>query len=515
MTYNFILFCDNPSFAARSRSFGPYRMASELRKQGYTVLVVSYSATINWQRYTEILDIAIGEDTYAVGVSTNAMLARKHTILKQAGEEYDHTMGYDHTKHPWYFESLSYNFSRNSTEPYVNYVKQKNPKIKFLVGGFTAYDYIDDPYVDNVFIGFSENKLVEYMNSISKRGPKRIFNKVVDYDRTARDGEFDFKTSVTEYVETDNIHKDEFLLFEFGRGCIFNCAFCSYPILGQQTKNHLKTQETIYKELMTNYEKWGITSYSIIDETFNDSTDKLLAIREVIQSLPFKPNFWAFLRIDLIGRFPEQADILKDIGIKDSYWGIDAWNDKTAALIGKGGKITKKLNILRWLKDEKWGEDITIASSVIIGLPYDMKRSARESAEWYVKEGHRYINDFSYSPLVLKPNDNTTPYQWLSGIEKDFSKYGYTVYNDWNEEYPVYWEKDDDGDITNFIQANNLAIELNELIEPYIPRKSTGLKLKMFIEAVPNPYRNFKDMIYDFTEMYYWPRFFLQIKNAQ
>jgi hypothetical protein len=512
-SYNVILFTDAPAFNARTRSYGGYRIASELRAKGYSVLTIGFAATMDWGKFTKVIDLAVGDNTLVIGFSTNAFLARKFSILKQSYEDIEHTMGFDKKEHPWYFENLSYQFSRVSTKPFIDYIKQKNPKIKCLVGGITAYDYTTDPYIDNVFIGFSENKLLDYVNSLSGRGPKRIFNKVVDYDRKAQDGLFNFNNSHTEYVETDNLHKEELLFMEFGRGCIFNCAFCSYPHRNQKTKDYLKYQEIIRKELMTNWEKWGTYKYGIIDDTFNDSTEKLMLINEVIQSLPFKPQFWAYIRLDLIGRFPEQAQLLKDIGLRDCYWGIETWNNKSAVAIGKGGKMEKKLETLKMVK-ECWGDDITIGTSIIVGLPYDNEESVRASADWYVNGGYKFINDLSYSPLILKSEDETAPYQWKSEIEENVTKYGYTVYDNYSIDYPVYWEKSDDGDIKNFIQANDLANEMNEKIQTYLPRRSNIDKLSVFYGTIPNLNRDFRNLIYDYANANYWPKLFSQLINT-
>jgi radical SAM superfamily enzyme YgiQ (UPF0313 family) len=71
--------------------------------------------------------------------------------------------------------------------------------------------------------------------------------------------------------------------------------------------------------------------------------EKLELINEVIKELPFKPIFsWAYARVDLIGQHPKQAQLLKDIGIKELYYGLETWNDITAKAIRKGGKKSRK-----------------------------------------------------------------------------------------------------------------------------------------------------------------------------
>ena len=102
----------------------------------------------------------------------------------------------------------------------------------------------------------------------------------------------------THYEERDYIQPQEVLTVEFGRGCIFNCHFCT--LTHRNIKDdHSRAEDNLYNELLENYNKWGTTNYSISDETVNDYTEKLQRYANVITKLPFKPNMSGYIRADL------------------------------------------------------------------------------------------------------------------------------------------------------------------------------------------------------------------------
>ena len=68
--YNVILFTDTPGADWLSRGYGSYRLATEIREAGFTVLTVEYGSSLTWDRYKEIIDLTVGNDTLVVGFST-------------------------------------------------------------------------------------------------------------------------------------------------------------------------------------------------------------------------------------------------------------------------------------------------------------------------------------------------------------------------------------------------------------------------------------------------------------
>lgn len=468
MKYNVILFTDIPNPDHFTRGYGAYRLASEIRKHGYSVLTVDFSSTINIDNFREIIENSVGDETLFVGFSTTWFPYRKKEtnqkyIIGMKSKMIDPKLDFCPETHPWYFDSVTYKVSNGDIKEYYDIVKSINKKCKIVIGGAKSSEYVNEPYVDNVFIGYSESMIIDYCNSLSKKN-LRIFNKIIDYDSKAMIN-FDFRESSTLYVESDLIMSEELLTMEFSRGCIFNCSFCSMAHRNSDTRDYVKYKETIYNELMSNYEKWGVYKYTINDDTFNDHTEKLLLIKEVIDSLPFKPVFsWCYARLDLLARHPEQAQLMKDIGIKEVYYGLETFNDNTAKAINKGGKRERKIEGMRLAK-ECWGNDVTISVGIVVGLPKDTVKSVNESVEWYINEGHNYVDNFKFVDLTIFPDDGSNRYKFLSDIEKDPAKFGYSFNDPVNK--PYEWVLSDEGDITSKQQAIEIMKESNKRVKPY------------------------------------------------
>jgi radical SAM superfamily enzyme YgiQ (UPF0313 family) len=453
MDFDVILFNDSDVRFGFTRSSGPYTIASELRKHGHETLVINYSLLIDWEKFKKLIDLSVTKNTLVVGFSVSW---------------FETQLDLYEDKNAWEEKSLSINFQQKNVKPYVDYIKSVNPNTQVIIGGFTADSYLDQDSIDNVFIGYSESQIIDYITAL-KNNIK--VPKIIAHDVKAQ--KHNFNESIVEYSEYDLIHPEEVQFIEFARGCIFKCAFCSFPMTGAKTVDYLKYKEVMRKELLSNYEKWGIKYYFIVDDTFNDNVEKLKAICEVIESLPFEPEFGAYVRIDLIAAHPEMADLLKRIGIKFVLYGLETWNSDTAKIIKKGGSKERKIQALKIARD-CWGDDVFISASMIVGLPNDTTQSFEDFISWYDDSGYNYIDHIFIAPLHLLPNENNNPYKiFISDMDANKEKFGY----DFTAEGRWIKHDSDIGDIRSRDQAASITKNYNERLLK-IQYKSFNMKPK-------------------------------------
>lgn len=467
MTYDVILLATAPISDNSTRPYGPYRLASELRSKGYSVLVLNHAIFLDMDIFIQILKLAIGDNTLCFGISTSWFM---HHLKTGAFYEYetDYPDGdifdlkeigmFDKVKN-----SVMYKFSQENPNIVIDAVKKIKPDIKVVIGGHDSHTYSSTATnADHIFIGYSENQFPMYIDSIANRHIS-TFGKIISFDAKGLNGSFDFRSAVVNYDETDLIQKNEVLLLETTRGCIFNCSFCSYPHRGSKTKDFIRYKESIKTELLQNYENWGTTKYIIVDDTFNDHTEKLELIAEVVKELPFKISCWAYCRLDLIGVHPEQAQLMKDIGIKEILYGLETWNEPTAKLIKKGNSNDKKIKGMKVAR-EVWGDEVAIACSMVVGLPQDTKQSWYDFEKFFKTEGYKYINGVYPGELWVRGEDESFNIRRItnnmSDIEKDPKKYGYT-FPHLEQGQPHRWVRSG-GDINTFEEAQKLAECLND-----------------------------------------------------
>lgn len=99
-----------------------------------------------------------------------------------------------------------------------------------------------------------------------------------------------FCDKATIYEDEDAIVPGEALTIELTRGCRFRCKFCSYPLNGRKTNDYFRDQNSLYLELLQNYEKHGVTRYFFSDDTYNESTEKLLYLKKFSNVFHFRSN---------------------------------------------------------------------------------------------------------------------------------------------------------------------------------------------------------------------------------
>ena len=457
--FDVILFTDTVQYEVKSRGYGVHRLASHIRLNGYTCLVIDFSSLVSWDIYTKILDNAIGKNTLAVGYSTTWMPYKFDGEIRtrnpgEGGETED--------AERYTTNSIVSAFSKNDYKPWLDYVKKLNPKTKTMLGGAKIDFYLNAP-VDHIIVGIGETETIDLLNSLGGR-TRRIFNKIIEHDRKAHSTDWDFRASTTQYTDFDLIQPQETLNLEISRGCKFKCAYCSYPLIGQKTSDYLKHPNVIRKELLENYERWGTTKYFIVDDTFNDSTEKMQMFADISQSLPFELKFWCYLRADIIAAHPEQIQLLKDAGIQETYFGIETFNPQTAKFIGKGMASDKIVDTLYKCKDI-WGPRSYLAAGIIIGLPYETQASIQTAVDFFHRKDCP-IDLANTFPLSIIGNHDLVKYMYMSEIDRNYKDYGYYFTNPETNYY--IWRKDDDTDINSYEQAEAMS----HVINPTLPRNN-------------------------------------------
>jgi len=414
---NVIIFSDNilHNYAGTRprpslRSVGPYRIATEIRKKGLTCQVIEMMTEFSIDEIERLCRKFISEDTLIVGFSTNFWMKDIPIIGQRISK-------------------------------IITVSKKINSKLKIIIGGANALELSKKFNVDAAFLGYGEHTFLNYLeNLISKSTPlipSRFIGKVKIFDFVERSDIFNFCNSTIEYTDSDLIIPGEPVILEVGRGCIFKCKFCSYPLTGKKKLDHLKDAEVIRKELIKNYENYKIDKYIISDDTFNDSNEKLEFLHDVFTSLPFKIKFSSYLRLDLLNKHRHQIELLRDMGLVGANFGIESFYEKSARLVGKGMVSNVAKDFLYDLKTKYWGNTVKIQINLIAGLPYETHESYDKTNNWILDEEACLVESISISTLGLrdpKVLENT----WASEFEKNSDKYGYY----WKDSDPRFWYND-------------------------------------------------------------------------
>jgi radical SAM superfamily enzyme YgiQ (UPF0313 family) len=431
-----------------SRAAGAYRIATELRNNGYTVQVVDHFLLAGLQTTLDLVDKFVGPSTLFVGFSTTFMNPGE-MHLKEAVKDTSTVFKVNGVKTNQITApamiSVNLPLTRSDLQVIRDRILSKSPNAKLVMGGAkTEYRAKDQVQIDTYLSGYADTSVVEYVKYLDGKNPFFQFKTTPDgrmlIDHDVMAANFDFKHSTIEYQESDFISPGEVLPIEISRGCIFKCKFCAFVLTGKKRTDHLKDREVLYSELMRNYEKFGTTKYLFSDDTYNDSVAKLEYFAETFRKLPFKIEYAAYLRHDLIATFPEMADLLMESGIKSAIFGLETLNHTAGKIVGKGMDPKKIKEMLLWLRNEKgWAKNILMTSGFMVGLPTESQETVMSWAEELWDPTYP-LDSFIFSPLTIYPDTNRIG---KSEFEKEYEKYGYwfdlAVSSGWINEH---WDYD-------------------------------------------------------------------------
>jgi hypothetical protein len=424
-----IIICAGISVVPYIRPVGPYQLANVLRQAGYTVQVIDQYPWIAYQGVDTVIKLFekfVGPETLWIGYSSTWF--RKIENLAPGPD--DHLPGGVMKR----VEDIRENtllFTNEELTKIKSSVLARNPAVKFVLGGArSTLGRIGQfsPLIDYCIEGYADNSVLRFSNWLSGKGdkPPTTINgdgtQSITNDHKATG--FDYENFLFRWDDNDLVNPGETLPMEIARGCMFNCAFCSYPLNGRRKMDYLKNPEVLRAQFIDNYERFGTTNYFFLDDTFNDSVEKLQILHdEVFAKLPFRVSFGAFMRLDLVNAHRETIPLLRDMGLTGAFLGIESLTYESNKSIGKGISREKIIEILHILLKE-WPDTI-LDGQFIMGLPHDSEESIREWLDLLLTPDFP-LHAAKIEPLHLDSRKAQTGALWVSQFESNPEKYGYT-----------------------------------------------------------------------------------------
>jgi radical SAM superfamily enzyme YgiQ (UPF0313 family) len=414
------------------RTLGPYKLANQCRKNGYSVKVIEHIAHFSKEELMQALTMFVTRSTRILGLSTT-FIANSGTIPSIILES-------------------------------IVEISQIYPKLKIILGGYNSLiakkikEFDIFGIVENSPNGkYCEDTFIDVVDFIFKKSPEPKFSieinqytkKVIKSYKEPVYKRYNIELDDFTFHKDDNIVPGEALPLEISRGCIFKCKFCNHLMIGRSKLDYLRSFELIKAELTYNYNQWGTTSYYIICDTFNDTVYKMAEWHKMILSLPFKIQYAAYLRADLLDKNEEVPYMLKESGLVAAFHGIETFNIESANAIDKGWSAKRAKDYIPELYHNIWKSDICQTLSFIVGLPGDTKEDNFETLQWFIDNKLYHI---LFHPLLLTYNPDV---RFLSEFDKKYLNYGYKfdkseessgVFNNWYNDYWTYKE------VLNFVK---------------------------------------------------------------
>ena len=381
------------SYDKLGRPLGPFRLRTAAENSGYTLKVVDYAWAFDEDKMLELLQNLITKETKVLGIS--AAWFDKH---------------HDNSANAW------------ATQSFFDKFKKINPQITIVTGGTKTNS---QPLLfnnSNWFItGFSDIAFIRLLDFLSGKDVNLKYWKNSNVKIVQADAHYpvsNMDALETVYKLEDNFLEHQPMPLEVSRGCIFKCAFCTHPFLGKKSYDYIRSAESLANELLRNYQLFGTYRYTISDDTFNDSYEKIDIVNKAIEisKLP-KFEFVGYIRPELLITKPEMLPKLISLGLKGAHLGIESMNNQSRKVIGKGMDINKVLDVVEKLREG----NVRLHASFIAGLPYDKEEDIIMSNDLLIENRHRYFHSWTFNGLGLAKSESGEAY---SLFEKDPAAYG-------------------------------------------------------------------------------------------
>lgn len=414
------------------RGRGPYLLKHVLEKNGYSSQVIDFISPNADGRLdhniTDLKDIIksnIDDNTILVGLSLSF----------------------------WLEPNLDYLFEL------LGWIKETYPKIKIIAGGAVSMVKAKkvENYIDGLVRGYAEDIILDLIKFYEGKEPEPRFFYDLPYKikvySESRKNNYSITTCNFKHTKKDIMFNKEALWIEMSRGCIFSCKFCNYEYLGKNKNDYIREIDLLKQEILFNYENFEVTHYTMVDSTFNESVEKLKAFAEMVESLPFKPSFVAYIRFDLLYVKQEMIELLERCQLRAAFLGIETLEKNNAVLIGKGfhGSIKAK-QFLEYIS-KKWHKKIILHSNIIVGLPYETYEDLLKTKEFFKDIG---LASWAFVPLKIGSGQSLMRFA-LSEFDRNAEKYGYKFDSkgSWYHDNG-YW---------NFKRAEEISSSLYKLLD--------------------------------------------------
>ena len=417
------------------RAIGAYRIRTQLESAGYNVKVIDYFHSLSDEDIESAFKKYVTKETLWVGFSTTFFNTSE--LLQDRSE-------------------------------FFTYLR-KEYDTPFVIGGAKALvEFLE--FADFFVTGYADDATLALTDYLAGKSSDLIYKeargvKVIDSNHTY--DKKDISNIPVVWKPEDRITAQQSLPMEIARGCIFNCAFCNFPLNNKSKFDYIRAKEDMYAEFMRNYEQFGTTNYWFMDDTYNDSMVKLELMHEVITSLPFKINFDTYIKPELLVRWPDQIDLLVESGLRGASFGVESYNKETRQAIQKGADVDKVLDAIGSIKQKSQGQ-VKVQINLIVGLPHQSIDSIRESRERVVADPN--IDLWYWYPLLIHSKEH---HEYHSPIDRNPEKFGYKIHHQKRllkttlagktNAWMTVWKNEH----MNAIKAGKLAEELRQMDDEY------------------------------------------------
>ena len=270
--------------------------------------------------------------------------------------------------------------------------KKFNPGVKIILGGPQA-SVVDIPtmkafpFIDFIVRGEAEDTFPLLLEALSGSGSSLKLEKVPGI--TFRKGtEIIRNPNVPPILDLDSlplpayhldpgIKKYKVISLEVGRGCPFNCTFCSTSEFFNR-KFRLKSPQKIIEQMKIIRDEYGISNINFNHDNFTANRKKAVEFCEILMNCG-EEFFWSCsARTDQVD--DELIALMAKAGCKGIFFGVETGSDRLQQVINK--KLNLSDAIMRIQCANQHG--LKTATALITAFPEETKDDLRSTINFFV-----------------------------------------------------------------------------------------------------------------------------------
>lgn len=303
-------------------------------------------------------------------------------------------------------------------------LKAARPEIITIMGGpqssATAREVLEVmDFVDYVCTGEGEDTVVPFFNAILHDGGKgldQVPGLFYRKDGVITDTNIEVPLCDLEtlphwderlYVDENSLKEpgltgnDYFMGIDAGRGCPYNCNFCSSSYFWKRTYR-LKSPERIVADIRYLHDKFGIRSFNFSHDAFTVNQKLVAQVCDSIIEQGLKITWSCTARIDCISE--ELILKMKEAGLCRIEFGIETGSARMQ-------KITHKnlnLNRVKSLVDFIMASGVQVGLFFMCGFPEETEEDLRASLALMFELMDKGVSHTGMSYLRFNPNTEVT-----------------------------------------------------------------------------------------------------------
>lgn len=188
----------------------------------------------------------------------------------------------------------------------------------------------------------------------------------------------------------------EELFIEVGRGCPFNCTFCSTSPFWQR-KHRVKSPQRIIDEIFYIQKIHNVKRFHFTHDLFTTNEHWVKNVCTALIEADCNIKWTCSSRVDTINE--NLIKIMSEAGCNAIYFGVESGSDEILSQIDKKIPFSKTLEIIKLC--EKY--NITANAGLILGFPFETEKSIGETFDAYLKlleNGAKPVHIFSFCPFA-------------------------------------------------------------------------------------------------------------------